>query len=238
MRYFTKPLAIAAFLIASLASAMAESKPALPACDSEDVTRISRDLLKVFGEYEIIKQVPYNDPDGKQWCYAYYRTMINGGLYHYEAYFTVEWVSQAEGRFAVQFKRGGVAYRADVPPPASTLVRDCKTDWRLCRDNNDLVTNYRAVDMPSICRAAAVGALANAGFWAEVRWITPFALADDAASRRLGDFTLRGVVEARPYADRAAGKKDGDPPVRRRLICHYDLNGGMTNASVTVEREQ
>jgi hypothetical protein len=81
----------------------AAAKPAgeLPACDGEEVLRISQRLLNPFGPYEVINLArrAADDIDGKQWCYAVYQT--SPGRY-VGAGFTVEWTSQAEGRFLVQ----------------------------------------------------------------------------------------------------------------------------------------
>jgi hypothetical protein len=235
MRYFTKRFSFAALLIASLTSGCtptAGSKRELPACDSEDVTRISRDMLKVFGEYEIIKREPYNDPDGKQWCYAYYRAMGAHGLSHYEAYFTVEWVSQAEGRFLIQFKRGGVAYRKDVPAPP-TRPMGCKWNWHECGDNDDLWANYYSVDaIRGLCRGAVAQQFTNAGFLA---WDVPrFAKADGGA--RLGDFILRDTVKVRTFSASVIGRPPSEDRYEyRAVVCHNDINKPPTAVSVTVE---
>jgi hypothetical protein len=75
----------------------------LPACDSEEVVRISQRLLNPFGPYAVIKlaRKAADDIDGKQWCYAVYQA--NPGRY-LGAGFTIEWTSQAEGRFWVQVR--------------------------------------------------------------------------------------------------------------------------------------
>lgn len=121
---------------------------------------------------------------------------------------------------AVQYGSSSDAADADTPAAAqieraAAPEASCKTDWRLCKDNADLMNNYRRLDWARAeCYVAAdhKSRYGN-GKWGWLKFQTLFAG---------DDYVKTGVVKM--VDDKVSFPNAYGAMEHTRALCHYDLN--------------
>jgi hypothetical protein len=121
---------------------------------------------------------------------------------------------------AVQYGSSSDAADADTPAAAqieraAAPEASCTTDWRLCKDNADLMNNYRRLDWARAeCYVAAdhKSRYGN-GKWGWLKFQTLFAG---------DDYVKTGVVKM--VDDKVSFPNAYGAMEHTRALCHYDLN--------------